>query len=570
MNQMKRLSIFIIFDKDNIIDDYEFPILDSLKDASHDMIIVSNSNFASDQKDILYKYTDKVIIRENKGLDAGAFKCAYDKYKELICAYDEVLLVNDTFYGPFVSFKKICDDMSERKIDFWGLTANYDSEDGYGFMPDNMIHSHIQTFFIAFRNNLLNSKCFQDYWDNYDIDKMNSFIDVVTKHELYFTSYLEKNGFKWDTYVNLDHYKSDDLVKNYNLYAYSAYSLIKYFKCPFIKRKNFVFDKNSALYISDGMDAKRALDYIRDNSLFDVSIIYNNLKRLYKPYGIYQGLNLNYVVSDLKSTNSSNLIIVNVCDERLYDISKNYFDEINKSEVFLITEDIKISKKLDVEYSKSITNYIKDNRDSFIEKYDNVCLLDLSSVYDSFQEISDSNIFRLLDNFVKSDKQISYISNILDNDIVDILFAPESLHNKNIMNITGRNKYLLENDVNVDKFANKDSQIIRLLNGVWFKSVVLSDIDDYAYTLPFDKFVGLFDMFTNNLYGKVYSKDYAENDIIVYENIIKSLLSGKECDMSYPNIMVTKNNGTSHNQTFKRNLYNRIKCFVRKLRRRNK
>ena len=555
----KRLSIFIIFDKDNIIDEYEIPIMDSLKDASDDMIIVSNSQFDEKQCKVLYSYTDKVLFRENKGLDAGAFKSAYDKYKDLICSYDEVLLVNDTFYGPFVLFKKICDEMGNRKVDFWGLTANYESEDGYGFMPDNIIHSHIQTFFIAFRNNVLNSKCFQDYWDNYDIDKMNSFIDVVTKHELSFTNYLEKNGFKWDTYVDLSHYKSDNYLNNYNIYGYSMYSLIKDFNCPFIKRKNFVFNKQDAMYINDGMDTRRAFEYIKNNKLYDAEVILKNLKRLYKPYELYQGLNLNYVIDEFTNCDDKNLIIVNVCDERLFEISKPYFDGIKKSKVSLFTEDKEISKKLDIKYEESVTNYIKHNRSDLIKKYDNICLLNVDNKYCSFQEIADSNVFRLLDNLIKSDRYISSISSLLKNDIIDILFAPESLHNKYLTNLNGSSKKkLLHKD-----FSDNGSKIIRSLDGVWFKSDVLSDIENYD--LSFDKFVGLFDTFTNHIYGKVYSKEYVGNDIIAFENMINSLLSDADC-VSYPNIMLQNNNQIS----FARRVYNKTKRIIKKVRRGSK
>ena len=239
--QIKRLGIFVFYDKDGIVDDYVLFMLNSLKDATEDIIIVSNSKISDTEKKKFLAFTNKIKIRQNVGLDAGAFKDIFDEYKEFFKEFDELILLNDTFYGPFTSFKKICKSMEKKDIDFWGLTANYDSVDGYGNLPDKMIHSHIQTFFIVFRNNILKSSAFIKYWEKYNIKKMQNFLDVVTKHEIAFTYYLEQAGFKWDTYTNLANYHSKNIKENYNVYAYDSYNLIKNYNCPFIKRKNFVF-----------------------------------------------------------------------------------------------------------------------------------------------------------------------------------------------------------------------------------------------------------------------------------------------------------------------------------------
>ena len=266
--KIRRLGIFIFFDIESVIDDYVLFMLDSLKEAVDDLIVVSNSYLPNEELEKFLKYTDKIEVRDNYGLDAAAFKYIYDKYgQEYFSQYDEVILCNDTFYGPFEPYKSIVKKMEKRDIDFWGLTANYDSEDGYGTMEYGYIPAHIQTFFIAFRNSVLTSSAFDNYWTNYDVKHMLSFSDVVMKHELTFTNYLEKNGFCWDTYLDLKYFKSDIKEQNYNIYGYSTNNLVRNFNCPFIKRKNLVFDKNDALYLNNGIDARNCLNYINENGL---------------------------------------------------------------------------------------------------------------------------------------------------------------------------------------------------------------------------------------------------------------------------------------------------------------
>ena len=226
----KRLGVFIFYDRDNIIDDYVIYMLDSLNEAVNKILFVSNCELSDEETKKLDKYNIDINIRENIGLDAGAFKYVYDKYgKDYLNEYDELILLNDTFFGPFKPFKDIINEMNNKDLDFWGLTANFDSPDGTKKAIDGFIHSHIQTYFIAYRKSVLESDFFNNYWSKYNINKNNSFEDVVNHHESYFTYRLEQEGFKWDTYINLEHYKNENMKYNYNIYGYSSYTLLKYF-----------------------------------------------------------------------------------------------------------------------------------------------------------------------------------------------------------------------------------------------------------------------------------------------------------------------------------------------------
>ena len=46
----KRLGVFVFFDKDGIVDDYVLYLLESLKDATDDIIIVSNSYLSPSER----------------------------------------------------------------------------------------------------------------------------------------------------------------------------------------------------------------------------------------------------------------------------------------------------------------------------------------------------------------------------------------------------------------------------------------------------------------------------------------------------------------------------------------
>ena len=435
----KRLGVFVFYDKDGLVDDYVTFMLDSLKESLNDLIIVSNCYLETEEKRKLLKYTDKVHIRQNIGLDAGAFKYIYDIYKDKFENYDELILLNDTFFGPFKPFKEIINDMNKKNVDFWGLTANYDSVDGYGFLPDNMIHSHIQTFFIAFRKNVLNSNAFKDYWDKYNIDKMTSFLDVVTKHELVLTNYLEKNGFRWDTYVTLDKYKQENIQGNFNIYGYCGFDLINTLDCPFIKRKNFVFNKKDSLYLNDGKDARRVLDYLKNNNIYDIDMIYKNLTRIYNANDLYYGLNLAYLVKESKNDYLDKVALVFFLNNEKY--SDEYYlklKRLNLKNVFIYTN------------NKTIEDKFKDYKinapDKIIKKYE---YLFVANDFDETSIEIVSPYLNMIDNIFENGlKSSEYINGVVDifenNKYISLLLLPECIHSEYYLNYVNNSdiKYL--------------------------------------------------------------------------------------------------------------------------------
>lgn len=525
-----RLGVFIFFDRDGIVDDYVLYLLKSLKEATKDLIIVSNSYLSPAEKRKLESFSSKIKVRPNIGLDAGAFKDAYDEYKEYFQQFDELLFVNDTFFGPFIPFKDICQTMDKKDLDFWGLSANYDSEDGYGFLPDHMIHSHIQTYFIAFRNTVLKSKAFNEYWEKYNVNKMNTFIDVVTKHEIQFTHYLEQAGFKWDVYTNLEKYHGQKLEENFNYYAYSSYDLIKNCNCPFFKRKNLVFDKKDALYLNDGADAAKSLHYLKENKLYDTNMIWKNILRLYSAEDIYYGLNLNYLIQERKESAKNYVILFLLEEEKYLQYFIKYLKESSIKSYEVITNNIKIKEKLE----KEKINYIqKEEFDK--NKYDYICII--KDNYTKKQEIPivfENNINTLITNGLENEK---YIYGVLDkfneNKYLGAFLMPASV-----------------NGGYFEDYSNKNNKIIANENGVW----VSKDLFDWNITNSIN--------FVKEYITRCTEKQKAIGKVYNYKEI-PNILSNQEYIIKKTYQSLREHHGTITN-TLTESLYHiqHTKCFI--------
>lgn len=518
----KRLGVMVFYDKDNIIDDYVIFMLDAFKEACDDLIIVSNTPLNDDNLARFKTYSDKILVRQNRGLDAGAFKDVYDHYHEEFANYDELILINDTFYGPFDPFKDINAKMADKDLDFWGLCASYECENGFGSLRSKQIPAHIQTFFVAYRSTVLRSKAFKQYWENYSIDDMDNFERVVTKHETYFTHYLEMAGFKWDTYLDLSAFKADYFKNNYNIYAYSAYQLIKYYHAPFIKRKNFIFERNDALFLNDGTDTIKAFNYLKERQLYDPKMILKNLVRLYTPSDLYQGMNLNYVLDHYQEDKQSTSLILIKVDSEVF---KDYLKDLNlKGNIQYINE--------------NIMTYLSQNKTA-LQAYDYLFILNLVDDLQVARSVSDTNFFRIIDNTIASDEMVQKIQTIFNSDeYLGGLLAPISYHYQYFNELSGR---YFKDAIKKRNLKYRPKDFIAANPGfIVLRSAILSDLNDNHSEDDMMIYELLGQISKHQYYaGKVYTQIYLSNDVTGYEKMFGAIFADSKKHYTYPMVSVS-------------------------------
>lgn len=99
----KRLTIYMTYNKNGIIDDYIVYMLKQLVNVSSDIIVVSNKKLKQREKEKI-AFVSEYIERGNEKFDVGAYsqviKELYDKRQ--IYEYDELVLINDSVFGPFL------------------------------------------------------------------------------------------------------------------------------------------------------------------------------------------------------------------------------------------------------------------------------------------------------------------------------------------------------------------------------------------------------------------------------------------------------------------------------------
>lgn len=287
---MKRLGIYLIYDKDKIIDSYIDYMLGELKTCIDYLVVVCNMPEVIRGADILEKHADEIFFRENIGFDAGGFKTALCELVgwEKILQYEELLLINDSMFGPFCSMKDIFSRMDKKPVDFWGLTKHKE----FIRQDKEFIAEHIQTFFLCIRFRMLQSTSFREYWERLPYYK--TFGEVVWGHETKFTSYFANMGYTYE--VLADTRANDSKIKfenNFSQYALLSCELIKKRNFPFLKKQQIAYN---TLAQQTQENLSQAIRYIDKNTDYDVNLIWENLIRTMHMSDLQRSLCLQYII----------------------------------------------------------------------------------------------------------------------------------------------------------------------------------------------------------------------------------------------------------------------------------
>ena len=357
---MKRLGIFFCYDKEGIIDDYILHFLDDICQNLEEISIVSNGNLTDFSQEKLKKYTDNIIFRRNSGFDAAAWRDVMVNHYgfEKLLEFDEIVLFNDSFFGPIYPLNKMFDEMEKENIDFWGITEYGEAPNSNKLCPYKKPPHHIQTYFLVFRRNLVKSCEFQDYWRN--LQDYKTHMELIYKHEVVFTKYFSDLGYKWKVYIQLS--EEDLKQKNMDLLSFDMYDMIANRDFPFLKRDAFKTGREMHLYYNLANDLSKTIDYVKENTDYDVTLIYKYLLRIMDPNEIVNVLNLIRIFPKNQicqyRTDKKVLAIIHVYYDDLWEYDFKYLKNIPEYVDILITTDTDNKKEF---FEENVARHLKNN-----------------------------------------------------------------------------------------------------------------------------------------------------------------------------------------------------------------
>lgn len=348
-----RLGIFFFYDKKGIVDKYVTYLLDDLSQNLKDLIIVVNGQLNQENLAILELY-GQVIQRENKGFDVWAYKAGiesvgWDKLRQ----YDEFIMFNNTIMGPVYPFKETFEKMDQMDLDFWGLTKFFELDgDPFGTIKYGYIPDHIQSHFITVRRSLFESEVFKAYWDN--MPMITSYGEAIGFHEAIFTKTFSDLGYRYDVSVNVDELRD---MNNYPLMMMPTRLLAEY-RCPIFKKRSFFHMPSDFLRNTTGQQTSELYEYLKNETTYDVDMIWDPILRIAPMWDLVKNLNLEYTLpSDV-----SKITPEQAGQNKTAFVMHCYFDDLAEASVALAS---KFPASTDI----YITTNTAEKQALFIEKF---------------------------------------------------------------------------------------------------------------------------------------------------------------------------------------------------------
>lgn len=132
-----------------------------------------------------------VVRRDNIGYDFGSYSAALNA-APLLRNIDHLLLTNDSMVGPFGKPESVLTDVFK--------AAENSSADIFGLTESFQIIHHPQSFFLMFRQGVLNERPMREFFDG--VRPQAEKVAVIQAYELGLSRHCAHQGYSWEAYAN--------------------------------------------------------------------------------------------------------------------------------------------------------------------------------------------------------------------------------------------------------------------------------------------------------------------------------------------------------------------------------
>ncbi len=183
-SSQRPLLLFAQFAADGGLRPEILPLLKAYREHA-DVVFVGATPALLDQPHILRSLKHvcaAVLLRHNEGYDFGSWMAALRFCKNDLTGCRELILTNDSFWGPVRSLRPLFRRLQRNAADVVGLT-------------DNLLYEpHVQSAFVSYRPAVLQSDVFQRFWAELPLFPVKR--ELVKHCEVGFPVLLREAGFQ--------------------------------------------------------------------------------------------------------------------------------------------------------------------------------------------------------------------------------------------------------------------------------------------------------------------------------------------------------------------------------------
>ena len=178
-----KIALFMHFDGRGVVRAQLLDYMRELRDAGRTVVFVSNAaRLLPASLEAVREICAVVILRRNIGYDFGAWRDAVDYLGLPRADTEEVILANDSVFGPLVPLGDVLRRLNYAKADIWGLTESW------------QVRYHLQSFFLAFGPAALRAPAWGKFWRSVRPVPMKFYI--VNAYEVGVTQAMVKGGLR--------------------------------------------------------------------------------------------------------------------------------------------------------------------------------------------------------------------------------------------------------------------------------------------------------------------------------------------------------------------------------------
>lgn len=574
----RRIAMYVIYDPDGKLDGYRKYYLQELRKVVDHIVAIVSGTLTPESRKELEKLADEILVRENKGLLAGSWVDGIQFIGwDTLAKYDELLMLNDSFFGPFYPLSDMFQKMEESDADFYGAFQNFEDKNITDFFGHKLKHGHVRgsiCYFYIIKERLLHSPEFKKYWSK--MPEIHEDSDTYFFAELNFWDYVKDAGFKIDSYQNdsLKGYFFDNLTHN-------MVKLVRDNKIPFARVRPFGTNmKDQSLLINYGKDPRQTLEYVDKHTNYDVNLIWDFLLRTKNLTNIWNQLQLEYVVPKDSvekdySYDKPIAVILHIYYGDLVDHIADYCQNFpSKTDFYITTIKEEVKEKIDEAFAKRGLHFECRTRPNVgvamstlwvtyadvvtSGKYEYVCYFhDKKSPYSNYLIQGEQFATRCYENLMGSQEVVKNIINLFENHPRLGVMGPPMVYNGDYFFVSWRNWN--NNYDNTKKLAkildlhvNIDSKVMPVApygDMMWFRAAALKkaigknlgykffDIKyekDGTMMHAIERIYGFAAQDSGYYYADVINTDDARSDLINYQYMLYGLCNEMMKNGLYP------------------------------------
>lgn len=276
---------------------YVLFLLESLRKNSELLIACTGKHIDETLFDKVSQYADSVYSYDsdfdiNRWKDILTSKIGKDELKN----YQDLLLINDSMFGPIYPLSDVLARLRQFDADFLGLTAHGKIKNYFRPVDRKIWPRFIQPYFLMIRQPMLSSEDFLEYLKR--LPDFKTYEDVLKGFEFIFTETFEQMGYHWEVLCDMSD-KEDSTGRFFESFIlFDIYELITEKRFPFIPKYAFDIDYSEIQIYNPGNDLRKSLSYIESATCYDVNLIYQNLICRKNLQDIINHLNLFYIIDE--------------------------------------------------------------------------------------------------------------------------------------------------------------------------------------------------------------------------------------------------------------------------------